>query len=373
MAIVSRALSFLALGGTAVALAPSLVACGSRSTLYAFGGRPSPGDDAGDDSGADASPPPIDAPVSCEGGAIQVTLNAPNLYFVLDHSSSMNEMNKWSNVRQAVAQLMMQIGAGARMGAMMFPGTASSSSCSVGVEIMSLRQGDTQGVVASTFLAATTQGPNGGTPTAATLESLVPKLTGLPGSTYVILATDGGPNCSTAIPSCDAYLCTANIDQIANCSFTNNCCASDGISCLDDTATVKAAADLASAGIQTYVLGIPGSDSYANVLDRLAIAGNTARTSEPLYYQVTTADDAALLSAFQQVVQQTGAGCTFRLAHTPFGLNGERVMVGGSPVPEGGPDGWSLQGTTLTLSGSSCDAVKSSGAPSLQFFEGCPE
>jgi hypothetical protein len=390
MALVSRTFSALALIGTAV------VACGSRSELYAFGApgtqTPWPGDDAGDDGGLDGAadgtldaaldgpgradgPRPGDEPPVCHGQPIRLTLVAPNLYFVLDHSTSMQDMSKWANVRQVVSQLITQIGAGARFGATMFPGVESINSCDVGLEVMSLRQGDAQGVVAGAFLAATSATPLGGTPTALTLESLVPTLSGLAGTTYAILATDGGPNCNVAL-SCNFDQCTTNVDSRPGCPSDGsiNCCAypnGNGGGCLDEEAAVKGAADLAAAGVKTFVIGIPGSLPYGVVLDRLAIAGGTARPTEPFYYPVASADTAALTAAFAQIVAQTGAGCVFTLASPPAATGGIRVLVNGAAVPATGPDRWSLSGATLTLHGASCASVQTAGAPSLQLYDGC--
>jgi hypothetical protein len=294
----------------------------------------------------------------------------------------MNEMNKWLNVRTAVAAIMNQIGAGARFGAMMYPGAQDISSCAAGTEVMSLRQGDPNGVVSGAFLAATMAAPTGGTPTAATLQSLVPKLTGLTGRTYVILVTDGGPNCNQS-NSCQVYQCTANIDSVSSTcqpDFATNCCdpAVFGpravLSCLDDTNTIAAAKALSGRGISTYVMGIPGSGLYSNVLDQVALAGGTARSTEPLYYEVQGNVDAGgmdLSGAFDQIVASTGAGCRFTLGHSPSFPTGVEAILGGNVIPQGGADGWTLQGTTLTLSGTSCSMVRSTGAPSLRFFDGC--
>jgi hypothetical protein len=207
------------------------------------------------------------------------------------------------------------------------------------------------------------------------LQVLTPKLSSLPGTTFAILATDGGPNCNASL-TCPPDECTANIDGVAGCpmDFSVLCCAppqGNPRSCLDADDTVAAASALEAAGVETFVLGIPGSDAYGNVLDEIAIAGGTARTTEPLYYQVTSADDAALASAFGQIVQQTGAGCTFTLESPPATPVGLRAVLGGVTLPSTGPNRWSLQGQTLTLFGTSCDGVKSDGAPSLQFFDGC--
>jgi hypothetical protein len=280
-----------------------------------------------------------------------------------------NDM-KWTNVRQAVSQIIGQIGAGARFGATMFPGMQSANSCDPAVEVMSLRQGDSSGVVQSTFLTATAAAPTGGTPTAATLENLIPTLSGLAGTTYAILATDGGPNCNSSL-ACNADQCTNNIDQAMNCDLTTNCCDNNPRGCLDQQNAIQAAADLAAAGVKTFVMGISGSAPYAPILDGLAKAGGTARSSEPLYYAVGTTDTAALSSAFQQIVARTGAGCTFTLARSPSTLVGIRVVLNRMTIPSTGPNRWSLSGNTLTLLGTSCSAVQTSGAPSLQFFDGC--
>ncbi len=385
MVVTSRTRSlrtFVALVGTALVYATGAMvtgACGSRSTLYAFGGGYG-GSHGGDDASVpeDASPDALagDEAPACVGHPIELTVNAPNLYFVLDHSTSMSENDKWPNVRQVVSQLITQIGAGARIGAMMFPGVSTVDSCAVGAQVLPVQQGDAQGRLASAFLGATTAAPGGGTPTAATLESLVATLAGLPGQTFVILATDGGPNCDSSAPSCTVDACTSNIDHVdPRCQpGGDNCCApplGSTVSCLDGDATEAAARDLSASGIETFVLGIPGSGAYENILDEVAIAGGTARTSEPLYYQVNTADDAALASAFAQIVQQTGAGCTFTLATPPTVSVGLRAVLNGVTLPESGENRWSLTGTTLTLFGTSCAMVKNDGAPSLVFYDGC--
>jgi hypothetical protein len=370
MVVLSRISPVVALAGTAFLCAG---ACGSRSELYALGGPSSAtlgGGSGEDDAGPDGGGPP-----ACMGQPIDLAVNAPNLYFVLDHSTSMDEMDKWTNVRQVVAQLITQIGAGARFGAMMFPGVSVTDSCTVGTQVMALQQGDPQGVLANTFLNATSAAPLGGTPTAATLNSLVPTLSGLTGSTFAILATDGGPNCDTSI-TCPPDECTANIDGVPGCptDFSVDCCqppTGDPESCLDEANTVAAAGNLEAAGVKTFVLGIPGSSAYGNVLDEVAKAGGTARSTEPLYYRVDTADAAALAASFAEIVQQTGAGCSFTLAMPPTINEGLRAVLAGVTLPSSGPNRWSLQGVTLTLFGTSCTAVQTSGAPSLAFFDGC--
>jgi hypothetical protein len=354
MTRLSHVMSTLALGGTL------LVACGARSGLLIGETYDIQG---GQEGAGDAAP--------CVGTEIPLELKAPNLYFALDHSTSMLEQSKWTNVRQVVSDLMKKIGAGARFGATMFPAPGPDQ-CALGVEVMSLRQGDEQGVAANAFLSATSAAPKGGTPTASTLEALLPRLSGLHGTTFVILATDGGPNCNHAL-TCPIEQCTMNIDKSSSCppDGSVNCCDpqfGDGIGCLDGVRSAKAVAALEAAGIETFVIGIPGSGPYAATLDDLATAGGTARPAEPRYYRVDTADTTALAAAFESIAAQTGAGCAFTLGRAPADDGAVRVSVSGAPVPRAGADGWSLAGTTLTLGGASCDAVRTAGAMSAHLL-----
>jgi hypothetical protein len=349
----------------AVIAAVTTAACGARTGLLTPGGEAS---DAGAPAGSDAA--------SCVGKEIPLDVNAPNLYFVLDASGSMQEQSKWTNVQAVVADLITQLGARARVGAAVFP-AQTSDACATGVEVMPLRLGDSQGTAAGVFLAATSLTPVGGTPTAATLEALRPTLRSLPQETFAILATDGGPNCDASL-SCGVDQCTSNMDNAPGCPIgaAPNCCdpttGIGGLGCLDGPRAVQAVTDLSAAGIETFVLGIPGSAPYAAVLDQLATAGGTARASEPLYYRVDSADTSALAGALGQIAAQVTASCSFLLLHAPKDPGAVNVYVAGAVVPRDGPDGWTLQGTKLTLEGATCAAIRSGQAISIRVVEGCP-
>jgi hypothetical protein len=315
-------------------------------------------------------------PPACMGTEIPLDTNAPNLYFVLDGSTSMQEDSKWTNVRSAVATLISQLGPRAAFGAAVFP-TQGADACTTGSEVMPVQAGDAQGATASVFLAATSLTPKGGTPTAATLAALLPELTSFPQLTFAILATDGGPNCDASL-SCTADQCTSNMDGAPGCPTGGppNCCDPNtgigGLGCLDATETTQAVAALRAAGVETFVMGIPGSAPYAAVLDQLAVAGGGPRATEPFYYQVDTSDTGALGAALAQIAAQATASCTFTLTHAPTKPGEVNVYVGGSVVPEDGADGWSLVGTKLTLEGSTCQAIETGTALSVEVEEGCP-
>jgi hypothetical protein len=358
MARVSGVVAMAALAGT------PLFACGARSWLPV---------ETNTETGDAAT---------CKESDVPQLPKVPNLYFVLDISGSMASGNKWTNVRSAVASLIDQLGSEARFGATVFPAPGGSDQCAGGVEVMPLRLGDSQGATASAFLAATMLTPNGGTPTAATFRSLVPRLRDFPGVTVAILATDGGPNCDPDIATCSIDQCTSNIDGVQRCvaMAPANCCdptrsSQAGLGCLDSDATAQAVSDLLAAGVSTYVMGIPGSSPYGPVLDRLAIAGGTARAGQPRYYSVNTADESALASAFQAIAAEAMKTCLFVLGRAVANPNKVNVYVDGAITPNGGPNGWSLNGQTVALRGSTCTLIQSASGdtlPQVRVVEGCP-
>jgi hypothetical protein len=359
-----RGMTRLSRGVWPLGLACCAVACGARTGLLV------PTTDAGDAGTT------IEEDASCTQSPVPVDPNVPNLYFVLDVSTSMNDGDKWTNMRTVVGNLIAQLGPTARFGAAVFPHQGTADVCATGIQVMSLTRGDTLGLTENTFLKVTNFEPLGGTPTAATIRALTPELRSFRGPTFVILATDGGPNCDAAL-SCDITQCTSNIDGVPGCPTTGpSCCdpsRAGGQACLDGDGTVQAVAQLASFGVQTYVLGIPGSAPYASVLDAVATAGGTARTMEPLYYDAESADPKVLSHVLADIAASAMASCAFTLADLPVDPNKVNVSVGGSIVPQAGPDGWSLAGTQLTLRGASCQAAQSQASASpLSVTQGCP-
>jgi hypothetical protein len=345
---------------TLAVVAGTVVACGARTGLLV----------------------PLDTvdggltPPACVGTALPLDTNAPNLYFVLDGSTSMQEESKWTNVRSSVATLITQLGPRAGFGAAVFP-TQGEGACTTGTEVMPVQPGDSQGVAAAVFLASTALTPKGGTPTAATLAALLPELSAFPQLTFAILATDGGPNCDAAL-SCGVDDCTSNMDGTPGCPTGGppNCCdpatGVGGLGCLDATQTAQAVSALLAAGVETFVMGIPGSAPYAAVLDQLAMAGGAARATEPYYYQVDTSDTGALGAALAQIAAQATASCTFTLTTAPTDPGEVNVYVGGTVVPHDGGNGWSLQGTKVTLEGATCNAIETGSAMSVTVEGGCP-
>ncbi len=343
------------------------------------------GSDGGTSGGGDETKPPGcgTAADGTQCGCVDVPLfvDPPNMYFVLDHSGSMGEDGKWDQVRVTIANLVRQIGLRANFGATVFPSTSGGGDgCGPGNEVMALRAGDPpssskDGPTTSALLAATNSMPSGGTPTAATLRDVVGRLKGFSGKTFVILATDGGPNCNENT-TCTALMCTNNIDNTPGCPTggPTNCCegANGASSCLDSQATSTAVKAISQAGYPVYVVGIPGSAPYASLLDDLAVAGGTALPSSPKYYRVDTVSNAALLGTLRKVAAKIVATCTFQLKQAPQNPDLVNVYLDEVILPRDPVNGWTITGSTVTLVGSACAEVTNGDVLGVRIIEGCP-
>lgn len=316
----------------------------------------------------------------CACTELSLLSDAPNLYFVLDRSGSMAADNKWTTVRTVVARVMTNLGPRANFGLAMFPQPSSTAACLAGEQVMSVRPGDapagTQGPTTKSLLAITSGAPSGGTPTAETLRDLLPTLEGLSGRTFVILATDGGPNCN-ASASCNSDRCIDNIESSPGCppNGAPNCCDPNvygPLDCLDAQPTIDAVAAVAQANIPVYVVGVPGSGPYAALLDALATAGGTARAGEPLYYAVDSSDEAALGAALSQIAAKITGTCMFTLAEAPPDPTHVNVYFDDEAVPQDPVNGWTLDGATVTLVGAACQDVMSGAVLDVRIVAGCP-
>jgi len=304
----------------------------------------------------------------------------PNMYFVLDRSGSMQEDNKWGAVRVVVAQILRGLGPRANFGATLFPGS-DTDQCSAPKEVLTISPGDPPGAddgpTTKRLLSATLTPPGGGTPTAEALRSVFPIVKAAKGKTFVILATDGGPNCNPNV-ACGVDQCQPNIEGDQNCLPSGpNCCTptTGGYeSCLDSAATVSAVSALKSAGIPVYVIGLPGSGNpiYASLLDTLASAGGTALPTSPKYYRVDSTNSGVLLTALKKIAAQIVATCEFKLTMAPAQANKVNVYFDEVVVPADPVNGWKIEGQTVTLLGDSCAKVLNGDVLDVRIITGCP-
>lgn len=369
---------------TAIASFALVVACGSSHPLAAQGGAPGTSAGAGDtDTASDGDKPPgcgvASDGTTCGCTDVPLFVDPPNMYFVLDHSASMADAGKWDQVRTTITNLTRQIGQRARFGATIFPSLANVDQCQPGAEVMSLRDGDPpssskDGPTTTALLSAMYPKPSGGTPTASTLRDVLGRVRSFQGKTFIILATDGGPNCNESA-NCTSAGCMANIENASSACTPNgpNCCTgAEAANCLDAQPTTEAVRALQQAGFPVYVIGIPGSAPYASLLDDLAVAGGTAQSTSPKYYRVDTVSSASLLGALRQVAAKIVATCTFELKDSPPDPNYVNVYLDEVVLPREPTNGWTLDGKTVTLEGSACARVMNGDVLDVRIIAGCP-
>jgi hypothetical protein len=229
---------------------------------------------------------------------------------------------------------------------MFYPaGGGESLLCVAGSVAVSVADGN-GAAIAGAFWAT---GPAGGTPTAPTLRVaasyLRNRITTRPQA--VVLATDGAPNCNPA-------------NDINSCVCSQDSC-THALACLDDSNTIGAVQELAQAGIATFVVGIPGSELFAGVLDGMAQAGGTAVGGAHKYY------DAGSQQALEDALRAIGrrvSQCRFELQNAPLSTT-VAVTVDGSAVARdpGRVNGWDYVGAnTIEFFGPSCQALGGGGS-----------
>jgi hypothetical protein len=196
------------------------------------------------------------------------------------------------------------------------------------------------------------------------------------GDNYILLATDGAPNCNTAL-QCQPDRCTTNIEQA--CTGAANCClAPNQQGCVDDAKTTGIITALQAKGISTFVIGIPGTELYSSFLDAFAVAGGKAvSTLSPKYYAVSaTGGVSGLTDVFTSITKVLIKACDLTLTTNPPDTNLLNVAVDGTTISQTGPNGWDLDQTTkpptIKIKGTTCQNIQTNGANSVQVIYGCP-
>jgi hypothetical protein len=346
----------------------------------------------GGDSGSSGIPVPPSLPAGCGNEEIPALVEVPRLYFVLDRSGSMGEAlpgegrSKWQATHAAVAGLLRAIGHRVEYGAAIFPGAGGT--CDAGREVFPISAGDPPPAMPSSRNGPTLQylidrlsvlEPDGGTPVANTLSALQPLLAESTAKTYVVLATDGAPNCN-AEAECTTASCIPDIEGASFdgrlCGVEFSCCDARVLgrgaesNCVDELSTLAAVEELSAAGIPTYVIGMPGASAFEGVLDALAVAGGTARDGSPAYFAIADASD--LSAALFEIGTGVAISCELELARVPADASLVNVYYDGELVPYGERDGWVWDGeTALVFNGAACSELRSGSVARVSINYGC--
>lgn len=355
------------------------------------GGGPGPGDDC-------ERPPEPDEETLCGNALVPVLQQKPNLYVVLDVSASMSlpmdggTTQRLEVAKNALTNLLHEVGHRVNYGVAIFPADGADpsgdGSCSAGAELFETQEGDpvqcvnkrrTGPVLLSLSRQLSRVAPSGGTPLGATLENLTPQIAALPGTTAVILITDGAPNCS--LTPCEADQCMLNVEGYSflgqRCDEDLNCCDPEVVdselaplNCVDRPGTVGAVTALAEQGIKTYVVGIPGTEFYVDLLDELAVAGGTAQEGARKYFAIN--DSAALQDALVEIGNDVAITCDIALDSDTFEPGLTNVYFDSAIVPASPDAGWTLDGQVIRVHGSYCDDLLAGRVANVQIVSGCP-
>lgn len=365
--------------------------------------------------------------LNCGQTRREADVRTVNMMLVLDQSGSMTKPSstattatKWSEMKSALSGAMKLVSKDINFGLMLYPYSGDVSSPGIAFDpanptaattcVVPNNPDDPNAAVAvgiengvdklNEILAVVgSSTPSGGTPTAMALDQAFRYFTDgagstLPGTKWVLLATDGGPNCNQDL-SCEAAACTQNIDCTCgnnDCNTATNCCKSSstnnyGYLCLDDIASVAQIQKLAQSQIKTFVVGIPGTDKYSDTLNRMAVAGkmeNPAPTNGESYYAVSSTNSLqGLQDTFSTITTQLLKSCDVELQQTPQSVDRVIVAIDCQKLPlvpittpdTGGASGfyidYSIEPAHLRLTGSYCEQVSTLGAKNLDVISGC--
>jgi hypothetical protein len=322
---------------------------------------------------------------------VEIEVLRPNFYFLLDSSDSMGEkmpnsggVSRHLAARRAIADMLRVTGYRVNFAAGVFPDPDANDGCAAGRSVFPLRAGepaledgsDNPALEALSFTLRK-YSPRGATPVAATLVALTEELRELPTETRLFLLTDGAPNCGVESVGCETSRCIPNIESshfegAPRCDEDFNCCTElFPHLCLDDDGVLEALGDLRGQGVATYVIGIPGSETYADVLSSMARAAGTARSdAESEYYPVADAEE--LAQTLTTLGEQLSSSCEFNLGTVPLEVELVHVLIDEDDLELDADDGFRWTGEqSIEILGSACRSWRRGGASRLVVYEHC--
>ena len=279
----------------------------------------------------------------------------PDILIVQDKSGSMDESadgtcksscgskSKWTQVTAALKQVVGMTDTTVNWGLKFF---ADNGHCGAnGAPVVSIAAGN--GAAVSSAIGNTK--PGGNTPTRDAVATGAAYLMSVADTNpkYLLLATDGLPNCP------------------AGCSLTNPssaCTMTDNPA--EDKAATDAVAAAAAAGVPTFVIGV-GMTGADATLNAMAVAGGMPQTgASTSFYSVT--DTASLVNALNAILGRV-ATCKFNVGDAPNSMTSvDQIDVYGDSTPIGKDtnhaNGWDYTNgthTAIEVYGPQCDAILS--------------
>lgn len=372
--------------GPSALVALIIAGCGAKTGLLI----PEPELDGGVDAPIDApldvpTDTPLDVPEDapiCVPRTFELMTRGSQVVIAVDRSSSMRYdlvgndpprgPDRWTLLRDALrGALTADIDRRVEVGAKFFPRPLRPDEPATIDLVCSSAPGldlrpATRNVSRLLDIFATTE-PGGGTPTATALWDVRDFYRTDPGDLprFVLLATDGGPNCNGA-PSPPPPTCLCTGPDPSFCDPRTSPIA--GYNCIDQRRTLDVISELYDdLGVPVFVVGIddPNRPDLSAVLDRMAVAGG--RPLPPgaphRYYSVRRVDD--LRDALGEITDAI-ARCVYTIRPAPTADAEVEIRVGGVPVPRdpSQTDGWDFlvpNRTQIGLFGSACEATAGGG------------
>lgn len=319
-----------------------------------------------DTSDADHRQRSADGGIACIDGALALEPAFPVVTLVVDRSSSMSQRfstsnaSKWNSLKAALRTSLPPWNDAFELGLHLFPSVGTSEGCT-----------DTPGFLLAPALqnvdavieALNGTSPGGATPTAVAIENAGAALTGLRTASSakgLILATDGAPDCNSALTR--GCVCASG----SNCSGTR---------CLDDARTIERIATVAASGVPTWVIGIRSSEDavFIDVLNRMAEAGGRPQAGAQKFFSATS--EGELEAAFTSIGQQVGE-CHYLTASVPDLGGSIAVELDGQFVPYdvAQAEGWAwidAGNGELALYGDTCARAQTLGVEKLTVVVSC--
>lgn len=345
------------------------------------GDQPAPGTDPS------AGDPPIngDGTITdaCATDTFIADLEPSALAFQIDTSGSMNcpitdpgclfedtpsSGSRWSAFRTAMLGALEGLPDTLATGVLRFPVTFSCAAATPVVAIQPL--GDVRTTIVSELNAITD--PDGVTPTHDALLAGYEILRARPEENrFLLLATDGA---ASVCEGCDEDCAFGTVPPPAVDAMVND-----------------VAEALATDGIRTFVIGVPGAASFRTELSRIANSGGTARSDtcsdngpEYCHYDLTdaTVDFGSLLTDTLNEISGDVLACDFAVpTEATVDLNRVNVRVTAgdgttSDVPRDPSEqnGWNYNedSSRILLFGPACDSAKSARDGKVDIVYGCP-
>ena len=308
------------------------------------------------------SPPVPDLPPSkpkkdagCGGQNVPIQLvkkgDVPDLHLVVDRSGSMmtpidffdwSKGTKWTVMHKTLNSLVDNYKGNIRFALTTFP---SDNACAAGKIDVPLQTGNEPAIKQK--LAQT--GPNGSTPTHTTLTKVNIYLKSVPqgkGARFVLLATDGAPNCGK----------TQDTDTSAE--------------------TLAEVQKLVASGTKVFVLGF-GSIVTGNPghLNKLAVAGGVPNTKGANKFYAATNEKELKDALFNIAGGIIPPPCTYKLNSKPPDPTKVTVTFDGKAVPRtnANKNGWNYTGggTEITFFGTYCQMLRKGQVKQVKFLYGC--